>query len=167
MSAECPPATPAVGEHQVQHESTDCWEFALVPQTSSCLVQLSGDAAWERSNGIGQNRTPQNQNRWKKWPTQRGLLLLNWRCVRIQVTDCLLWSTTGSTVESLNGLNRHRPGGPEGSGAPWIRAKWTVSTTTRLMKCSRAHAVISFMQSCVSQRGEPPSKRVNCRALRY
>lgn len=125
-----------------------------------------GDAARERSNGIGQNRTPQNQNRWKRWPTQGGSLQ-NWRCAGIQVTDSLLWSTTGSTVESLNGLNRHRPGGPEGSGAPWIRAKWTVSTTSSLIKCSGAHAVISFTQSRVSQRGELPSKRVNYGALRY
>lgn len=30
MSGERPTAIPSVGEHEVQHESTDCWEFCTL-----------------------------------------------------------------------------------------------------------------------------------------
>lgn len=129
MSGERPTAIPSVGEHGVQHESTDCWEFAPFLQTSSCLAQLSGDAACERSYRTGQNNAPRNQNRWKKNGHHKAA-----RCtdsfespvtgsmLRFQMTASFLLSITGSMDGLLNGTTGHRDRGSRGQGGPCARA---------------------------------------------
>ncbi len=116
MSGERPAAIPSVGEHEVQHESTDCWEFAPFLRTSSCLVQLSGDAACERSNRTGQNNTPRNQNRWKKNGHQKEACCtdlfkspVTGSMLHFQTTASFLLSITLSVDGLLNGPSWPEP----------------------------------------------------------
>lgn len=126
MSAECPAAIPSVGEHEVQHESTVCWEFAPFLWTSSCLPQLSADAACERSNRTGQNNTPRNQNRWEKnglhkeaCSTDLFKSPVTGSNPFIQIAASVLLIITGSMDELLNGPTGHRPRATKGQGATW------------------------------------------------
>lgn len=145
MSAEYPAAIPSVGEHEVQHESTVCWEFAPFLWTSSCLPQLSADAACERSNRTGQNNTPRNQNRWeKKWPPQRGLQ--HWF---IQKSSNWIQPVHPDSCQCF--INHNRIHG-------WI-TEWAHRAQAQGHKGSRGHLVLCLMWLCCEEKKETPTKR--------
>lgn len=124
MSGERSTAIPSVGEHEVQHESTDCWEFAPFLQSSSCLVQLSGDAACERSDRTGQNNTTKSEQVKKIATTKRFASQIHPRSPvtgsmpHLQIIAFFLLSITGSMDGLLNGPTGPKPRGQRGQRVP-------------------------------------------------
>lgn len=118
MLGERPTAIASVGEHEVQHESTDCWEFFYRPAAASCScpgTQLVKDPTELVKTTHHKIRTGEKKKATaKKHAADSFKSPVSGRMLCFQI---FLLSIKGSMNGILNGSTGNRPRGPRGQGA--------------------------------------------------